>query len=106
MFNYAMNLSLRRVDFPVLGSHGYNEMGLRLVDPVCEKGRTIVLLSLQCYKRYISPCLPHACRFEPSCSLYMYEAIRKWGLMKGLYLGIRRLLRCHPFCKGGMDPVP
>jgi uncharacterized protein len=58
------------------------------------------------YKRYISPCLPRACRFEPTCSVYMYQAIQKKGLLMGLFLGAKRLLRCHPFCDGGVDPVP
>jgi len=50
--------------------------------------------------------LPRACRFEPTCSVYMYQAIRKNGIARGAYLGARRLLRCHPFCAGGFDPVP
>ncbi|MBN2241921.1 MAG: membrane protein insertion efficiency factor YidD [Acidobacteria bacterium] len=68
--------------------------------------RNIILLILKGYKKFLSPLLPPACRFEPTCSVYMYQAILKMGIMKGLYLGIRRLLRCHPFCKGGLDPVP
>jgi putative membrane protein insertion efficiency factor len=58
------------------------------------------------YKRVISPLLPPACRFTPTCSEYMYEALQKYGPLKGLSLGIRRVLRCNPFCKGGYDPVP
>jgi uncharacterized protein len=81
-------------------------MGFSLVCQVCDKSRALVLFLLRCYKRFISPCLPHACRFEPTCSVYMYEAIRKWGFLRGFFLGIRRLLRCHPFCQGGIDPVP
>ena len=65
-----------------------------------------ILFLLQCYKRFASPLLPRACRFEPTCSAYMYEAIRKKGVLKGLFLGVKRLLRCHPFCRGGFDPVP
>ena len=61
---------------------------------------------LRFYKRYISPVLPPACRFEPTCSVYMYQAIQKRGIVKGSILGIKRLLRCHPFCAGGFDPVP
>jgi len=64
------------------------------------------LFALRFYKRYISPWLPRACRFEPTCSAYMYQAIQKKGLPKGLFLGVKRLLRCHPFCAGGLDPVP
>jgi hypothetical protein len=71
-----------------------------------DKVKALALFLLKCYKRFISPCLPHACRFEPTCSVYMYQAIQKKGLFKGIYLGVRRLLRCHPFCEGGIDPVP
>ena len=65
-----------------------------------------VLFVLKCYKRFVSPVLPHACRFEPTCSVYMYQAIQKKGLLNGVFLGIKRLLKCHPFCQGGIDPVP
>ena len=64
------------------------------------------LFAILCYKRYISPLIPPACRFEPTCSVYMYQAIQKKGLSRGLLLGVKRLLRCHPFCAGGLDPVP
>jgi uncharacterized protein len=65
-----------------------------------------MLAVLRLYKRYISPWLPPACRFEPTCSVYMYQAIQKKGILKGSILGIKRLLRCNPFCAGGFDPVP
>ena len=65
-----------------------------------------VLALLKYYKKYISPCLPRACRFEPTCSVYMVQAIQKKGLLRGLVLGAKRLVRCHPFCAGGFDPVP
>jgi uncharacterized protein len=68
--------------------------------------KAIILFLLRGYKRFISPMLPASCRFEPTCSVYMYEAVEKKGVLKGLYLGIKRLLRCHPFCRGGFDPVP
>jgi putative membrane protein insertion efficiency factor len=68
--------------------------------------KTAALFALRCYKRYISPFIPPACRFEPTCSVYMYQAIQKKGLLRGLLLGAKRLLRCHPFCAGGLDPVP
>jgi len=71
-----------------------------------EVTRNTVLFALRCYKRYISPFIPPACRFEPTCSAYMYQAIQKKGLLRGLLLGVKRLLRCHPFCAGGLDPVP
>ena len=57
------------------------------------------------YKRFVSPMLPPSCRFTPSCSLYTLEAIEKYGLLKGVLMGTWRILRCHPFSKGGFDPV-
>jgi putative membrane protein insertion efficiency factor len=58
------------------------------------------------YQLLISPLLPPACRFYPSCSHYCYEAISRYGLTHGSGLSLRRLLRCHPFHPGGYDPVP
>ncbi len=63
----------------------------------------IVLLSF--YKRWISPLLPSACRFYPTCSDYMRMAIEKHGALRGIWLGLRRLSRCHPLHEGGFDPV-
>jgi uncharacterized protein len=68
--------------------------------------KSAILLLLRGYKRFLSPILPRACRFEPTCSVYMLQAIEKMGVLKGLYLGCRRILRCHPFSAGGYDPVP
>ena len=65
----------------------------------------LVLDLLGVYKAAVSPFLPPACRFEPSCSDYTREAIEKYGALKGSWMGIKRLLRCQPFCKGGHDPV-
>ena len=62
--------------------------------------------ALDVYKRRISPLLPPACRFHPTCSVYAREAIARHGLARGAALSLRRLLRCHPFHKGGFDPVP
>jgi len=64
------------------------------------------LLLLKGYKRFVSPLLPPACRFTPTCSEYMADAIRLHGFARGTWLGLRRLLRCHPFHPGGYDPVP
>lgn len=68
--------------------------------------KTAVLVLIRGYKRLISPFLGKNCRFYPSCSDYMYEAINRYGLPKGLLLGTKRLLKCHPFHEGGVDPVP
>ncbi|MDQ3985005.1 MAG: membrane protein insertion efficiency factor YidD [Actinomycetota bacterium] len=62
------------------------------------------LISL--YRRFVSPLLPRHCRFEPSCSAYSVEAIKRFGLIRGSALAIRRLARCHPWGAGGVDPVP
>lgn len=58
------------------------------------------------YRRVISPMTPPSCRFTPTCSQYAIEAIRKYGPFKGLYLAVRRILRCHPWGGSGYDPVP
>lgn len=68
------------------------------------KKATIALLKI--YRRWVSPWLPPACRFQPSCSAYAIEALEKHGFFKGSYLAFKRILRCHPFSKGGLDPVP
>ena len=65
-----------------------------------------MLGAIRFYKRHISPGLPPACRFLPTCSEYAYEAIVKYGALKGGCLAVWRVLRCNPFCKGGYDPVP
>jgi len=68
--------------------------------------KTVVLGVIKLYQRFLSPLLPPSCRFVPSCSRYTYEAIEKYGLLKGGWLGIKRIGRCHPFSAGGYDPVP
>lgn len=65
----------------------------------------LAIVVLKLYRLAISPLLPPSCRFYPTCSSFMLEAIEKYGFWKGLWLGVRRLLRCHPFCTGGYDPV-
>jgi hypothetical protein len=69
--------------------------------------KNILLKIIIAYRKYISPLKRQpTCRFTPTCSSYAYEAIIKFGVFKGVFLSIRRILRCHPFCKGGYDPVP
>ena len=58
------------------------------------------------YQRFISPMTPPSCRFQPTCSSYMIQALRAHGPARGLWLGVRRIGRCHPFHPGGYDPVP
>jgi putative membrane protein insertion efficiency factor len=68
--------------------------------------QVILLALLRFYKQWISPLLPSACRFHPTCSVYMMQAIERHGPMRGIWLGLKRLGRCHPFHEGGCDPVP
>lgn len=66
----------------------------------------VIIAVIKIYKFTISPYLPSSCRFFPTCSVYAMDALQKHGLMKGLYLSLKRILRCNPFCIGGYDPVP
>jgi putative membrane protein insertion efficiency factor len=68
--------------------------------------KMIVLKLIVLYQRFISPLLAPRCRFYPSCSQYCFDAVEQHGIIKGLFLGIKRVLRCHPFNEGGYDPVP
>lgn len=69
--------------------------------------KKIILRMIKFYRKYISP-MKHGgcCRYTPTCSLYALQAVEKYGALKGSYLAIKRILRCHPFHKGGYDPVP
>ncbi|WP_100398628.1 membrane protein insertion efficiency factor YidD [Bacillus sp. FJAT-44742] len=66
----------------------------------------ILIKILRFYQRFISPLTPPTCRFHPTCSQYSLEAVRTYGALKGSWLTIKRLLKCHPFHPGGFDPVP
>ena len=66
----------------------------------------IFIFPIRVYQKLISPLLGPTCRYEPSCSHYMIQAIQEWGMIKGIYLGIKRIGRCHPWAGSGYDPVP
>ncbi len=68
--------------------------------------RRIVAVLIRGYQRFVSPILPASCRFHPSCSQYTLEAVTRYGVVRGGWLGFRRLIRCHPFNPGGFDPLP
>jgi hypothetical protein len=67
--------------------------------------KTLAIFLLRQYKRWVSPIFPPSCRYVPTCSEYSMEAIERYGVIHGSALGLWRLLRCHPFAKGGYDPV-
>lgn len=68
--------------------------------------RKLALALIRLYQRTISQVTPPTCRFEPSCSQYAYEAIEKYGFLKGGWMAVKRVARCNPFNPGGYDPVP
>ena len=68
--------------------------------------KKLLIFLLKGYKRHISPYLGAACKYVPTCSEYAMEAIETHGVIRGLWLAVKRILRCHPFAKGGYDPVP
>jgi len=70
-----------------------------------EIAKLVVLLLLRGYKWAISPLLPPACRYVPTCSEYAMEAVERYGVLRGSWMAVSRVLRCHPFVHGGYDPV-
>lgn len=68
--------------------------------------KRLILALIRFYQRYISPGLPPSCRFYPTCSHYTYEAVERYGVVRGGWLGVKRILRCQPWNPGGYDPVP
>jgi putative membrane protein insertion efficiency factor len=65
----------------------------------------VLIALLRAYKKFVSPFLPSACRYSPTCSEYMMQAIAKHGVVRGVWMGTKRVARCHPFHEGGYDPV-
>jgi putative membrane protein insertion efficiency factor len=68
--------------------------------------KKLFIFPIRIYQRYLSPLLGKNCRFEPTCSHYTVEAIEQWGVLKGGWMGLRRIMRCHPWGGLGYDPVP
>jgi putative membrane protein insertion efficiency factor len=68
--------------------------------------RKLALLAIRFYQCAVSPHFPPSCRYAPTCSVYAYEAVEKYGVCRGVFLALKRILRCHPFHQGGYDPVP
>ncbi len=68
--------------------------------------KIILILPIKFYRKFISPLFPQTCRFYPTCSAYALEAVEKHGFFKGGFLSVKRILKCHPFHKGGIDLVP
>lgn len=68
--------------------------------------RRWVLAAIRFYQKFVSPLLGNNCRFYPTCSAYTYQAIEKYGVGRGSWMGIKRIVRCNPWNEGGFDPVP
>ena len=67
--------------------------------------KKLMILAIRFYQKFISPLFPPTCRFYPTCSTYFIQALEKYGVFKGSYLGIKRILKCHPWHEGGYDPL-
>ncbi|MDA8419548.1 MAG: membrane protein insertion efficiency factor YidD [Desulfobacteraceae bacterium] len=80
-------------------------IGPRTDTPAPPAGQRLAIRLLRTYQRLVSPLLPPSCRFHPTCSQYAIDAITAHGLVRGAWLALRRVMRCHPFHPGGFDPV-
>jgi len=87
-------------------SHGVRKPGVRSHNVMLRVPSLVLRLAIRGYQVAISPMLPPACRYYPTCSNYAIEAIEKYGALRGGWLAARRIGRCHPFTPGGYDPVP
>jgi putative membrane protein insertion efficiency factor len=77
-----------------------------MMEPRPTLAARLVLFGIELYRLLLSPLISAACRFEPSCSQYAAAAVRRHGAVRGSWMGMQRLLRCHPFHAGGYDPIP
>jgi putative membrane protein insertion efficiency factor len=73
---------------------------------ICEIPKKLALFCITIYRHAISPLLPPSCRYIPTCSEYAFVAIQRYGLIRGGWMGLKRISRCHPWHPGGYDPVP
>ncbi len=95
---YNINLKLNRKAIERGKKNGGVPCGVKMI-------KKVGIGTIVFYQKFISPILPTSCRFYPTCSDYSRQAIEKYGLVRGCWLGIKRILRCHPFYLGGYDPV-
>ncbi len=91
---------------PVASSPASTATGTRLLRGLLQLPQRLLILVVQGYRLLLKPWLGNACRFEPTCSAYTLEALQRHGAVQGAALGGWRLLRCHPWCNGGLEPVP
>lgn len=78
---------------------------MTILEFISDKTKGLLVSAIDVYKSAVSPVLPGACRFEPTCSAYSRDAILKYGVLKGIYMSVKRIGKCHPFHPGGYDPV-
>jgi hypothetical protein len=99
---------LRTIEMPMIGISGYlyGTLAETSATPMGRVLQTTLLILLRGYKAFISPLLPRACRFYPTCSEYAMEAIARFGPFRGSWLALKRILRCQPLGPSGYDPVP
>jgi uncharacterized protein len=89
----------------IVSASGVHEDESKVMASVTRLARAVVLAPIALYRRVLSPALPQRCKYEPSCSRYAVDAIGEYGILRGLVLGVWRLLRCNPWSYGGYDPV-